>query len=62
MRNNAGLVEHIMAFEVEKVLEDSKWQAPAYCFKEVEKESISLLENLATSHFRDVVNGEVAEN
>ncbi|MCD7466642.1 hypothetical protein HAX54_003553 [Datura stramonium] len=32
-----GLIRHIMTFEVGKVLEDSKWQAPAYCFKEIEK-------------------------
>jgi hypothetical protein len=24
--------QHVMSFEVGAVLEDSKWQAPAYCF------------------------------
>ena len=24
--------QHVMSFEVGGVLEDSKWQAPAYCF------------------------------
>ncbi|KAJ1288104.1 hypothetical protein BS78_02G064300 [Paspalum vaginatum] len=27
-----GMQQHVMSFEVGGVLEDSKWQAPAYCF------------------------------
>ncbi|PUZ68787.1 hypothetical protein GQ55_2G056600 [Panicum hallii var. hallii] len=27
-----GMQQHVMSFEVGRVLEDSKWQAPAYCF------------------------------
>ncbi|WVZ62240.1 hypothetical protein U9M48_012006 [Paspalum notatum var. saurae] len=28
----SGMQQHVMSFEVGGVLEDSKWQAPAYCF------------------------------
>lgn len=30
----AGRTIHVMTFEVGAVLEDSKWQAPVYCFGE----------------------------
>lgn len=30
----AGKEAHFMTFEVGAVLEDTKWQAPAYCFQE----------------------------
>ncbi|KAG8080977.1 hypothetical protein GUJ93_ZPchr0007g4780 [Zizania palustris] len=29
-----GMQQHVMSFEVGGVLEDSKWQAPAYCFSD----------------------------
>ncbi|KAF0908862.1 hypothetical protein E2562_028743 [Oryza meyeriana var. granulata] len=29
-----GMQQHVMSFEVGGVLEDSKWQAPAYCFND----------------------------
>lgn len=29
---SSGMQQHVMSFEVGAVLEDSKWQAPAYCF------------------------------
>lgn len=35
----AGMTAHVMTFEVGAVLEDPKWQAPVYCFKESEKEN-----------------------
>lgn len=28
----AGMVAHVMTFEVGAVLEDQHWQAPVYCF------------------------------
>lgn len=33
-----GMTAHVMTFEVGKVLEDPKWQAPAYCFNKTEDE------------------------
>ncbi|KAL6952960.1 hypothetical protein U1Q18_041989, partial [Sarracenia purpurea var. burkii] len=38
---------HVMTFEVGKVLEDAKWQAPVYCFKEAEDEKGSQIESMA---------------
>ncbi|XP_052181092.1 uncharacterized protein At4g14100-like [Diospyros lotus] len=35
----SGYSAHVMTFEVGKVLEDPKWQAPVYCFNE-EKKSV----------------------
>ncbi|WCJ36364.1 hypothetical protein M5689_017568 [Euphorbia peplus] len=35
-----GMVAHVMTFEVGAVLEDEKWQAPVYCFKEEDKNRI----------------------
>jgi len=35
----AGMVAHVMTFEVGAVLEDEHWQAPVYCFGEIENES-----------------------
>lgn len=29
----AGRTAHVMTFEVGAVLEDTKWQAPVYCFE-----------------------------
>ncbi|XP_052163258.1 uncharacterized protein At4g14100-like [Oryza glaberrima] len=31
-----GMQQHVMSFEVGGALEDSKWQAPAYCFNDQE--------------------------
>ena len=36
-----------MTFEVGKVLEDSQWQAPVYCFKKAEEEKTSLVQSMA---------------
>ncbi|KAL3343435.1 hypothetical protein AABB24_027124 [Solanum stoloniferum] len=33
-----GMIAHVMTFEVGKVLENPKWQAPVYCFKEAKEE------------------------
>ena len=32
----AGMVAHVMTFEVGAVLEDKHWQAPVYCFGDAE--------------------------
>lgn len=51
----AGYTAHVMTFEVEAILEDPKWQAPVYCFKEEEEEQekVALLESAASgSSFR----------
>ncbi|XP_065873782.1 uncharacterized protein At4g14100-like [Euphorbia lathyris] len=40
-----GMVAHVMTFEVGAVLEDDKWQAPVYCFKE-EEEKINQVESV----------------
>ncbi|KAJ1404989.1 hypothetical protein SESBI_26130 [Sesbania bispinosa] len=33
---SSGMTAHVMTFEVGAVLEDAQWQAPVYCFGEVE--------------------------
>lgn len=52
----AGYTAHVMTFEVGAILEDPKWQAPVYCFKEEkeeEQEKVALLESAASgSSFR----------
>jgi hypothetical protein len=35
---------HVMSFEVGAVLEDSQWQAPAYCFDDDEEEEAEVEE------------------
>jgi len=35
----AGMVSHVMTFEVGAVLEDEHWQAPVYCFDEMKNET-----------------------
>ncbi|KAL6011792.1 hypothetical protein ACLOJK_002258 [Asimina triloba] len=35
-RLTSGMSVHVVTFEVGVVLEDSKWQAPAYCFEKEE--------------------------
>lgn len=45
-----GYTAHVMTFEVGAVLEDSKWQAPVYCFKEADgKSNEALIEFLGWS-------------
>lgn len=34
---NAGMSAHVMTFEVGAELEDAKWNAPVYCFGELER-------------------------
>lgn len=52
----AGYTAHVMTFEVGAILEDPKWQAPVYCFKEEEEEEqekVAVLESAASgSSFR----------
>ncbi|KAJ0112337.1 hypothetical protein Patl1_01338 [Pistacia atlantica] len=48
-----GYTAHVMTFEVGAVLEDPKWQAPVYCFKEEaleeeEEEKMPVLESVVT--------------
>lgn len=38
------MTAHVMTFEVGAVLEDEKWQAPVYCFTEVEEVDSPLVE------------------
>lgn len=33
---SAGMVAHVMTFEVGAVLDDAHWQAPVYCFSEAD--------------------------
>lgn len=47
----AGMTAHVMTFEVGAVLEDAKWQAPVYCFKEAEEEKSLLLESVVGRGF-----------
>ena len=35
----AGMIAHVMTFEVGAVLEDANWQAPVYCFSETQTEN-----------------------
>ncbi|PSR95980.1 Uncharacterized protein CEY00_Acc22115 [Actinidia chinensis var. chinensis] len=42
-----GFKGHVMTFEVGKVLEDSQWQAPVYCFKKAEEEKTYLFQSMA---------------
>jgi len=35
---SAGMISHVMTFEVGAVLDDEHWQAPVYCFSEAEPE------------------------
>nr|GMC73686.1 uncharacterized protein At4g14100-like [Ipomoea batatas] len=49
-----GLTEHVMKFEVGRVLEDSKWQAPAYCFGDAVDKNKSLVPNLGRHHLSRV--------
>nr|DAD34070.1 TPA_asm: hypothetical protein HUJ06_004710 [Nelumbo nucifera] len=37
IQNQLGMSAHVMTFEVGAVLEDEKWQAPVYCFKNEEE-------------------------
>lgn len=39
---------HVMTFEVGAVLEDAKWQAPVYCFEEVDEEADTRVSTLDT--------------
>lgn len=49
--HGAGMIAHVMTFEVGKVLEDPNWQAPVYCFKEAkEEEKISSHVSLVTDN------------
>ncbi|CAK7336858.1 unnamed protein product [Dovyalis caffra] len=43
-----GMTAHVMTFEVGAVLEDRKWQAPCYCFKESKKEENTVLESVVS--------------
>ncbi|KAM7480223.1 hypothetical protein LguiA_028436 [Lonicera macranthoides] len=45
----SGMTEHVMTFEVGKVLEDSKWQAPSYCFNNEGRKHHPLLQSLASA-------------
>ncbi|XP_031104733.1 uncharacterized protein At4g14100-like [Ipomoea triloba] len=49
-----GLTEHVMKFEVGRVLEDSKWQAPEYCFGDAVDKKKSLVPNLGRHHLSRV--------
>ncbi|GMQ09462.1 hypothetical protein CsSME_00052834 [Camellia sinensis var. sinensis] len=42
----SGYSAHVMTFEVGRVLEDAKWQAPVYCFNE---DKSSLIESVASA-------------
>ncbi|CAL5361728.1 unnamed protein product [Camellia sinensis] len=42
----SGYSAHVMTFEVGRVLEDAKWQAPVYCFNE---DKSSLIESIASA-------------
>ncbi|TYH97135.1 hypothetical protein ES332_A12G223300v1 [Gossypium tomentosum] len=45
-----GISSHLMTYEVGAVLEDYKWQAPVYCFKEADgKRNQALIESLGWS-------------
>ncbi|KAG8475919.1 hypothetical protein CXB51_032685 [Gossypium anomalum] len=45
-----GYTAHVRTFEVGAVLEDSKWRAPVYCFKEADgKRNQALIESLGWS-------------
>ncbi|KDP22523.1 hypothetical protein JCGZ_26354 [Jatropha curcas] len=54
-----GMVIHVMTFEVGAVLEDEKWQAPVYCFKE--NNPYPVIESLSTvgsgGSFRGLMRG-----
>jgi hypothetical protein len=53
--------QHVMSFEVGGVLEDSKWQAPAYCFNGGNSEATNVAANEvdATSGRSDVMNSMI---
>ncbi|XVF49493.1 hypothetical protein PTKIN_Ptkin04bG0017600 [Pterospermum kingtungense] len=44
-----GYTAHVMTFEVGAILEDSQWQAPAYCFKEAEEKRKPVIGSLGLS-------------
>ncbi|XP_059641259.1 uncharacterized protein At4g14100-like [Cornus florida] len=44
-----GYTAHVMTFEVGRVLENPKWQAPVYCFEEAYKEKNCLVESAANA-------------
>uniref|UniRef100_A0A3N7HN42 Uncharacterized protein n=1 Tax=Populus trichocarpa TaxID=3694 RepID=A0A3N7HN42_POPTR len=44
-----GMTAHVMTFEVGAVLEDPKWQAPVYCFKESEKKENTVIKSVSSS-------------
>lgn len=43
-----GMTAHVMTFEVGAVLEDPKWQAPVYCFKESEKKENTVFKSVVS--------------
>lgn len=43
----AGYSAHVMTFEVGRVLEDARWQAPVYCFEETGEKKSPLVESVA---------------
>ncbi|KAJ4847792.1 hypothetical protein Tsubulata_048445 [Turnera subulata] len=45
----SGYTAHVMTFEVGAVLDDAEWQAPAYCFKEPQKDDTPAVVSIANS-------------
>ncbi|KAJ4972975.1 hypothetical protein NE237_006149 [Protea cynaroides] len=45
-----GRVAHVMTFEVDAVLEDSKWQAPVYCFDKSGEDNHPDFHSVAAAH------------
>ncbi|XP_059633405.1 uncharacterized protein At4g14100-like [Cornus florida] len=48
-----GRAAHVMTFEVGAMLEDAKWQAPAYCFEKKDDRTASEAGNAVDSSFQE---------
>ncbi|KAI7985336.1 Uncharacterized protein LOK49_LG14G01345 [Camellia lanceoleosa] len=55
----SGYAAHVMTFEVGRVLDDEKWQAPGYCFEEKQRPLIESVANVGGLMMRGAINASM---
>ncbi|CAL5444332.1 unnamed protein product [Camellia sinensis] len=55
----SGYAAHVMTFEVGRVLDDEKWQAPGYCFEEKQSPLIEPVANVGGLMMRGAINASM---
>lgn len=58
----AGTRSHVMTFEVGKVLDDPKWQAPVYCFGNNAPLSLESTFGFGLNLMREVISAPMESN